>query len=1396
MKSTLPSRHPRVRAFGRVLGTMFGVWMLGAAYTPAVAAAAPEPWMAAAPEPAPAAASTSAPASSSTVAVDQQPLTVQPAIPPNIVLMLDDSGSMYWDYMPDWGYLIKNADGTFSSPSNNDQPRNASINGVYYNPNITYTPPPKADSTATTPDLYPNSPGLTNAYFDGFTDTSTADEQDITSYQANNNANNSGGSSYPYYTTFTVTVTTTDTPIATTSYSCPSSAPSGIYVIGSENPPICYQCPIGYTRLKGSSVVNCEKTNSGTTTSPLGTVASTSTVTYSCPSGDTQSGSGSSTVCTNSQRVNKNYFTYTTGSSNTEHYVGATGTCALLSTASPAVSTSLCDETAATQQNVANWFSYYRTRILMAKSGLMTAFSTVSAKFRVGFGSINGSGASWIKSNLANYYPFSTPTKSSNYLAEVQPFGDGSSGTQKANFWNWVTALSANNSTPLRYALDAVGQYYSGTDSTTPASNAWDTMLGDPGYVAGGANSTEIACRQSYTILTTDGFWNSSFSSTAEKGASSAAWPTVTGPNNQKWPLVAGSKPPAPYAGGLYGSGPSLADVAMYYWENDLQPGASGLSNEVPTNSEDPAFWQHMTTFTMGLGFTPQDAKGNAINMPAMFNWANGGTQPTGWGGWPTPASNSINNIADLAHAGLNGHGGFYSATSPQTFSSGLSDALKRAQARTGTGASLAANSTQLTTGTEAYQATYETAKWYGDLEALSVDPSTGAISGSCSSTSTGSWCADTQLASSATSGTFPSRVIYTYVPGSATWTTGTGSFVAFKDSGTTPPTLSSNQLSALGSGSTAQANMVNYLRGDNTLEGSTYRKRTKVLGDIVDSQPVYSGAPNPNEFENQSFSGISNTASSGDNSFEAFAVGTTNSSGKSTASAASTRESLVFVAANDGMLHAFDATTGNEVYAYLPGAVITAGLSNLANLNYGSDTVPHQYFNDGELTIADVFINSTWHTVLVGTTGRGTAKAIYALDITNPASIKPLWERSAGDGGTNAGYIGQMVGKPVIAQVADGNWQVLIGNGYNSTNGTAALLEFNIADGTLSVHSTDSTVGNGLAAPVTWMDTPANGISMEAYAGDLQGRVWMFPLDTATTTTTTSGSGSSATTTTATTYAADLSTAGTKEFTADSGGTAQPITAGMLAGRDPATGNVWVFFGTGQYLSSGDLTNKQVQSWYGLIVQPGKNQPALPSLPTDTQSGNLVQRSIIYEKAGDNTATPPTLGVRVVTPLPTPSDMGGKLGWYMDLKQPILNSDGSYSGSGNAQGERMVTPSQFQGNLLLGTTRIPQAATNNDICNSSGSGWVMAVDPFTGTNPALSFFQVNGGTGTISITIGGKTVAEAIAGVGFTSLPNNPIFVGTDMLMSFDNGTTSNVNTSGASGVPKRVSWQELVNP
>ena len=1355
MNKTLQPRRRLGHGFGRMLVSMLGVWLLGTVFTPSLAATA--------------------------VAVAQQPLTLQPTIPPNMVLMLDDSGSMAWDVMPDYGYV----GATPGSPTASEL-TSSSVNGLYYNPNITYSPPNKVDGT-----LYPAAT-FTAAWIDGFhTGNGTVN---LSTYDGSSDTSQQGPNSSNIGYTQSFTVTSSGTPYT------PTNCPSGYSLQSSgqcQEQPYKATCGFGYTlQTSGKNVGYCVNNRNKTQTPTCQGSDTYSFTTFQCTpnpvvvvaptcnsSSDTYN--PSTNICTPQATSTYSFFTYTvknTDGSFTSHYVGLSGTCALAVPAGMVLGN--CDESATTQQNVANWYSYYHTRILMAKSGLMVAFSIVDQSFRVGFGSINGNNTAGIPSPT---YPFDDSAgygtgNSNNALAEVQPFGT----TQKAAFWNWIIGEKAKNGTPLRAALDRVGQYYQ-------TSQPWTTMSSDPNY--GTANQTSnIACRQAYTILTTDGFWNDSYSSTAESGASSAAWPTVTGPNGQTWPKVSGSAPAAPYSGGGASSGPSLADVAMYYWENDLQPGTS-FPNEVPPGTEDPAFWQHMTTFTMGLGFTPTGIAGTASNgdspptISDIFSAANGGLTLSNFS-WPTPASNSINNIADLAHAAVNGHGGFYSATSPSTFISGLTDALARASERVGTGASLAANSTQLTNGTVAYQANYYTAKWKGDLRAFAIDSTTGAIS------VTPTWTAATALTTSATVSTtnssvltYPSRNIVTYVPS----TTGSGSFVAFQNSSSAPPALSSAELTALGSSTAAQMTMVNYLRGDNTLEqknNGSYRDRDTPLGDIVDSQPVYSGAPNPNEFENQSFTGITNTLTlPNDNSFQTWAVGTTDSNGNPVVSAASTRTPLVFVAANDGMLHAFKASTGAEVYAYLPSAVITANLANLANSSYGSTTVPHQYYNDGELTIADAFFGSAWHTVLVGTTGRGPAEAVYALDITNPASITPLWERSANDGNTSDGnskYIGQMVGKPVIAKVQDGtssDWQVLIGNGYNSVSGVAALLEFDIATGTLSVHTTTNrsgvTTGNGLAAPVTWMDIPTNGISTEAYAGDLQGQVWRFPLGN------TKGNS----------YVTDPSTLGGVSATGTivfstplvSNGTAnvpQPITAGMLAGSDPTTSNVWLFFGTGQYLSSSDLSNQQVESWYGVIAQPGGS-----STPTsNATTTSLVQRSIIYELDGDSSATPPTLGVRAVTPLPTPSDMSGKLGWYMNLEAPT-----GTGGALVAQGERMVTPNQFQGNLLLGTTRIPVVT---DICNPSGSGWVMAVNPFTGTNPTGGFFLNGGGGGMITFTSNGKSVTMASAGVGFSSLPNNPIFVGGDMLTSFDNGTTSSLLTSGSTGGFSRVSWQELVNP
>ena len=1314
------ARHPnRSPGFlGKLLCTSLAVWGLGLVSTPAQA---------------------------TTVTIDTSPLIVQPTLPPNIVLMLDDSGSMAWDYMPDACYMYGvtctgTSNGTSPSGNgtdnitaiNNDAMINSSNNGVYYNPTITYTPPYKADGTQ-----YPNATSLTSAWTDGFSQSNSAD---LTNYSTSDVVGESdyNGQTLNYSYSQSAVDTSTTNPFSQSNIS--------------QN-----TCNTYYSTYNGFGGANWTKTGTSHGTS-IGTCSFTyhPTKTY-------------------------NYFQYSTGSAAgpyTDHYVAATDcggltNCVLASDTSGAAAPA----GVAAGQNIANWFAYYHTRILMAKSGLTQAFVNLNATYRVGFGSINGNATTDIQ-NTGLY-----TTLNGTNIAEAQPFGDGSAGTQKANFWKWIVDIYPQNGTRLRSALDGVGQYY-GTQQP------W---LSDPTSAASTTN-TELACRQSYTILTTDGFWNDSFSppagNTGENLADDITGPTITGPNNQTYTYTVA----APYAdssstsvttssyavcseyinstttatfitagthagqcqvtsggtkryksacnsGDTFNSSAqtctattlggttysnTLADVAMYYWENDLRP---NTNNEVPVNSEDPAFWQHMTTFTMGLGFTPVGINPSGTTVNQIFNWANGGSSLANFS-WPQPASNSIYNIADLAHAAVNGHGGFYSATSPQAFASGLEDALNRAASRVGTGSSLAANSTQLEAGAVAYQASYWTTAWKGDVQAFGIDAITGAFA------TNATWSAAAQLPTAA------NRKIYTYNPVSSAYL----SFAVASDG--TLPALSTAQntaLSATINSVSNETNMINYLRGDSSQEqahNGPYRTRSTPLGDIVDSQPVYAGAPDPNQFYQETFTGTS--------SFATYA--STNAS----------RQGEVYVAANDGMLHAFNASTGAETYAYLPGAVITSGtagtnaLTSLADPNYGAG-IAHQYFNDGQLTVADAYFNSAWHTVLVGTTGRGIAKAVYALDITNPSSIQFLWERSAGDGLAGSTYIGQMIGQPIVAQTANGTWSALIGNGYNSAAGKAALLQFNIADGTLNVHATtDST---GLAAPAAWMAPSGNGVSTVAYAGDADGHVWSFQLNTS------AGTSSTATPT----------SAGTLLYQAeDASSTPQPITAGMLIGEDPSTGNVWLFFGTGQYLSSSDLTNVHTQTWYGLIAQ-STNGTSSPAVSSSMTRSNLAQRTITAEQA----ATSTTLAARTITTSADASSMSGMSGWYIDLTSPVSG----------AQGERMVTPNQFEGSLLLGTTRIPEAS---DACNPSGTGWIMAVDPFTGTNPTGNFFDVNGdGVINSSDSVNGTPAA----GLGFTSIPNNPIFVGSSMLTSFDNGSKSSNQTSVTSGTPKRVSWRELTN-
>jgi type IV pilus assembly protein PilY1 len=1280
MKNTLPHWLSLMgRPLGQTIGCSLLVWAIGAIASPAMAA----------------------------VAVEQQPLIIQKPLPPNLVLMFDDSGSMAWDYMPD--------DPSDTSP---DGYRNSTNNGTYYNPNVIYSPPPKADGSS-----YPDSTDIGNAPGNGFDSSST--KYDVTKY-------NKG--KFNYYELLSA-----QTP---ESYDPTLGCKSGDSL--SSDGKCAHVTSVTYSYYKPFKSKGTPYCNPGDSliwrNGSYQCRHATMTYEYydpnvkTCPKGGSYDSATDKCVATQSDSAY--LFTYTTSDGNgyVRHYVGKSEADCAVATANGAT----CDYDAATQKNVANWFSYYRTRLLMAKSGVMNSFADVSPDFRIGYGSLHGN-------NNVNL--------GAEAIKSVAAFGDGSSGTRKADFWAWLESESASGGTPLRSALASVGAYY---QTAAP----WRTDPTD-------SESTKLACRQSYTILTTDGFWNSDTDFSIGNVDNNSA--TLQGTNGQTFTYT----PIAPFADEQSNT---LADVAMKYWITDLQP---DVDNEVPTNAVDKAFWQHMSTFTLSLGFDPVNISPQGTTVDSIFNWIKGGPAIDGFS-WPIPSGTannndgSVNNIADLAHAAVNSRGGFYSATDPQAFTSGIQDALKRASERVGTGASLAANSTELKTGAMAYQANYFTGSWKGELKALALDPNTGGVA------VTPTWTASGALPGAT------SRNIHSFNTDPDVAKDPSVAYVVFKVVDDKLPSLSTAQLALLGKDETARKAMVNYLRGDATNEqrnNGGFRDRNTPLGDIVNSQPIYVGAPDPNQFYGENFTGITGTKP-----YSGFASGTTDSAGVFTASAASSRTQLIYVASNDGMLHAFSAEDGKEVYAYLPGAVINANVADLSNPAYGSGNTPHQFYNDGELTVADVYMNSDWHTVLVGTTGRGTAKAVYALDITDPKSdgsgIKVLWERSAGDAAAdgNSKYIGQIVGKPVIAQVADGDWAVLVGNGYNSSAGTSALLQFELSDGSLSVHSTtDTSVDNGLAAPVTWMGNSTNdGISTVAYAGDLLGQVWSFALNSNNKSTPT--------------------TKGVLLFTAkDSAGKVQPITAGMLVGKKPNTNQLWLFFGTGEYLTQADLSDKSVQTWYGLIVQDTDT----PALVTSLSKGRtaLLQRFITAEtvgSAGDPTASPPvppSLPARVVSAAGTnsdgTSDMTGKSGWYMDLQTPATDSNGATTYT--SKGERMVLPNQFQGSLLLGTTRVPVAA---DLCNPSGTGWVMAIDPFTGTNPKDSFFDFNG-NGVIDdgdmVTIGDKKYPAA--GIGFSSLPNSPIFVGANMLMSFDNGTTSSLKTAGTTGLAQRVSWRELVN-
>ncbi|NIJ73000.1 pilus assembly protein [Xanthomonas sp. F4] len=660
-------------------------------------------------------------------------------------------------------------------------------------------------------------------------------------------------------------------------------------------------------------------------------------------------------------------------------------------------------------------------------------------------------------------------------------------------------------------------------------------------------------------------------------------------------------------------------------------------------------------------------AKYGGFRVPAGYNPDTNVTaldDPTWW-----DSKSYVNN-----QAGYKQPDNYYTAADAERMVASLRNAFSRIiDEMKGSAASLASNTTKLEAGARTYQSVFYSGTWRGDVVAYDVNQTTGAL--------TQAWSASGQVPG------WSDRTIK--------FTNSSGSLddFAYGKLGGTP--LSS-----------ATQNQINYLRGDRSQEkasGGTLRTRTGLLGDIVNSQPVYVGAPNPRLYTTATFSGASSYASF--------------------AAAKSTRTPMLYVGANDGMLHGFDATTGTEKFAFVPKAAMT-GLLDYTDPNY-----QHRYYVDGEITVSDVYSGGSWRSVLIGTMGRG-GKGMFALDVTDPNNITLLWDKTS----TDIAGLGNNLGKPIIGQLANGQWYAMLGNGPNSSGDSADLILVNAITGASSRIQTGASGNNGLSAVLAWSSNN-DFIVDRLYAGDLNGNVWRFNM--------TGASGTAS-----------------RLFSASYSSKAQPITAAPTAAKDPATGLTWVFFGTGKYLSSGDLGNKDVQSWYGLIDRGS----TIPSTRATLGKVNILQEGTVNGYA-----------VRVIDDKPS----AGQDGWYMDLVSPPGTTP---------QGERMVVSNFFQGTALIGTTRIPDSG---DVCLPSGKGFVMAINPFTGGRLSQSFFDLDGSGGS---STGDTLNGTPVSGIGLNSSPNSPIFIGNQMQIALDNASTTTLGTNSSALSMKRVSWRELL--
>jgi type IV pilus assembly protein PilY1 len=738
------------------------------------------------------------------------------------------------------------------------------------------------------------------------------------------------------------------------------------------------------------------------------------------------------------------------------------------------------------------------------------------------------------------------------------------------------------------------------------------------------------------------------------------------------------------------------------------------------------------------------------------------------WGGFTDSNNNGIPDLrnewaANAPAANTNPDpDNYFLVTNALGLKAQLSQAFNDILDRAGSASSASVSSGSISDDTRIYQATFDARNWSGHLIAYPVG--TGQNSTTEGVLGASVWDAATQMPAPNTR-----KILTILPPASATAAAGilpgSSNGVPFRwaSIGTARQTELQPPPASDGQGQLR----LDYLRGDRSNEqpGGTFRKRGVVLGDIVNSAPVFVGSP-PWRY---------------DDSLE-----TVPYSGFVTANL--NRLKVVYSGANDGMMHAFDATTGAELFAYVPHGVFR-NLNKLADTTYS-----HQFYADGTPSVVDAFFSGAWHTMLVAGLNKG-GQSVYALDVTNPTAISEStaastvkWEFTD-QWDSDLGYT---YSRPAVVKLQNGTWAAVFGNGYNntdtaggadthvSTTGNAVLYVVDIATGA-QLAKIDTGVGmaqdplassrpNGLATPAV-IDHNGDGRSDTAYAGDLFGNLWKFDLSDAN----------------PNNWKVAYQVSGVKQplFVArNASNQRQPITERPQVGRGPS-GKGWVIlFGTGKFMESEDrnIASLRVQSFYGVFDADSGTSGDI------VDRSNLLQQTILAEQLF--TYTDPT-GVSRTTPIRVTSNNSrgpSDKGWYIDLVSPL-----------GFQGEMQVTNPVLRNGRAVFTTLIP----DTDICAYGGRSWLMDMDALSGSRLAYTPFDLNRDLQYNSgdyVTVGGVQVS--VSGRGSDSILTAPAFLSgnlSDYAVTTSSGSSSNDGTidiarsnAGPAG-RGRQSWRQL---